>query len=368
MVLPVLMKSEGKLELVMEKEMKARCGTASSFLWAGLAVCLLLLLTPGCQTAGERKVSFEATIPPLSAILQELTKGRAEVGLLIPPGASPHAFDPSPALARRVAQARAVFHVDRLTDGWVAELAGEQAIAVLELVPEQYRMEMVLPCEHEHHEHNGHRHGVTDPHFWTSPRTVKALLPALADQLAELDPAGTEDYRSNAEAFTVRLDALDEELTELLKPVEGQALVLFHPSFRYLLRDYGLELAAVIEPSPGMEPSPRDIVQLQQIAAEQGVSAVFTEPQLPPGPARALADAAGLPLYELDPLGGGEGRSTYLELLRYNAQTIARALAAGAGEQRMNTGPTRSAGSSVRIWESGSAGVKADGGGCNGHC
>ena len=42
--------------------------------------------------------------------------------------------------------------------------------------------------------------------------------------------------------------------------------------------------------------------------------------------AEVVAEAAGLPLFELDPNGGTQGRMTYSELVLFNARTLAGAL------------------------------------------
>ena len=112
-----------------------------------------------------------------------------------------------------------------------------------------------------------------------------------------------------------------------LEPYTGSAVILFHPSLRYLLERYGLELAAVIEPAPGKEPSPAQLARLLKLARQRRVRALFSEPQLPTGPVDAIAEALALPVHVLDPLGGQPGRDGYRELIIYNADTLAGALA-----------------------------------------
>jgi ABC-type Zn uptake system ZnuABC Zn-binding protein ZnuA len=162
---------------------------------------------------------------------------------------------------------------------------------------------------------------------------VKAALPGLVGELARLDPAGAAAYKTNAESFAGELDALHDEVSEMLEPFAGEHLLLVHPSFLYFMADYGLELGGLVEPAPGKEPTPRSMLELIEIAQERRIKAIFTEPQLPEEPVRVLAEETGLPVFTLDPLGGVPGRMTYEELTRYNAETIAKALGGGfAGE------------------------------------
>jgi zinc transport system substrate-binding protein len=130
-------------------------------------------------------------------------------------------------------------------------------------------------------------------------------------------------YQANGSRFAVELDDLDRRLGEILSPVRGAAVVLHHPSVRYLLNRYGLRLLRVIEESPGKEPSPRYIQDLVNEMKAAGVKAVFNEPQLALRPVEVIAEAAGVPVKTLDPLGGEPGRETYSELLLFNAKALA---------------------------------------------
>jgi ABC-type Zn uptake system ZnuABC Zn-binding protein ZnuA len=301
---------------------------------AGLSLGLALAVGgPICAAEhANQPLVYVATIPPLGMILRELAGGRAEVRVLLPPGASPHTFEPKPSAAREIAKAQAFFYCNELLDGWAANLGGGGAIEMFALVPAELKLEMP---EHHHEHGTATEHGALseterdhelDPHFWTSPRVVRALLPALVRKLTALDPGGAAEYQANAWRFDAMLSELDRELTGTLTGVQGEHLLLFHPSFMYLMHDYGLELAAVVEAVPGQEPTPQLLARLIELGRTLKLKAIFTEPQLPAGPAQAIARDTGLPLYCLDPLGGGTGRTTYAGLIRYNARVLADAL------------------------------------------
>lgn len=289
-----------------------------------VALLALSLVMPGCRIPGTAAsgstFQYVATIPPMGMVLREVVGERGAVDVLLPSGASAHTFEPRPSDARRAAGA-AVFHVGRDLDAWAARLPARAHIAVLDLLPESSRRP--FPGRGDEH---GHEHGGMDPHFWTDPLTVRALLPALAEELGRLDPEGRAVYRGNAERFASDLQSLHEELAETLRPVCGRRVALFHPSFHYLFHRYGIVASAVLEPAPGKEPTARYVKEVIATLRETEASAVFTEPQLPRRPAEVVAEATRLPLGELDPLGGGPGRTTYADLMRYNAKEIRRAV------------------------------------------
>jgi ABC-type Zn uptake system ZnuABC Zn-binding protein ZnuA len=244
------------------------------------------------------------------------------VEVLLPPGASPHTYEPSPSDAALVESALAVFYVDPLVDGWVLSLGGAEQISIFEMIPDEYRIEM--PRHGTEHDHV-----VDDPHFWSSVELTAGILPAIEAELVRFDPDGNSVYSTNTYVARQEMISLNNELTELLAPYHGESLLMFHPSFNYFMHDFGLELAGVIEDSPGHEPSPRYMVELIGLIEEHNVKAIFTEPQLPREPAEMLSDETGLPVYVLDPLGGVGGRETYGELMRYNAGVLAEALGGG---------------------------------------
>lgn len=285
-------------------------------------------------TVTTMRPTYVVTINPLAAIVSAVAGQRANVIRLLPPNASPHTYEPKPADAVAVSRALALIYASPHLDGWAAKLPAGQKIELVALLPASARQPMPAhhdepAAEHDHdHDHDADAagQGVTDPHFWTDPATVRQLLPALVKRLGELDPAGQSAYAAGAKAFDAELAALDAELALTLAPVRGRAVMLFHPSFCYLLKRYGLVYAGAIEPAPGKEATPRYLQQVIGLLRERQVKAVFTEPQLPARPAEVVAEAAGLPLRELDPNGGRPGRDSYAEVLRYNARTLAEAL------------------------------------------
>ena len=155
---------------------------------------------------------------------------------------------------------------------------------------------------------------------------MAAALPALAEALAGVDPARADSYRRRAATLAAELEALDAELRVTLAPLAGAAFVPFHDAWPYFAARYGLDLVVEIEPFPGREPSPAFLREALGLIRASGASAVFSEVQLERRPAQAVADEAGIALYELDPLGGLPGREVYQDLLRWNAAVLVEGL------------------------------------------
>lgn len=284
---------------------------------------LLVLAADGLLGCGPRVapgVHYAATIHPLAAILRELTASRAETLRLAPPGASPHLYEILPSDARLAESAEILFYVAESLDGWAARLPAKRSISLLDLLPASHRREW------EGEEAHGHDSALVDPHFWADPQAVLALVPAITETLCTADPGGAAIYGENATRFSAQLRQLDTDMSSLFDAYEGRSLALFHPSWLYFFERYGLKAGAIVEASPGKESSPRHIQELVELMKREDIRAVLSEPQLAKAPAEALAEAAGMPLLELDPLGGRPGWDTYEEIIRGNAGVLLKAL------------------------------------------
>lgn len=290
-----------------------------------LPVVLLFffVLVSGCaepeQGATGNKPSYLTTIPPFAFILQEVTGKRAEVTALLSAGSSPHTYEPRPSDVRRVGASTALFYGAAELDGWATDLDAPARVALMDLLPGTLKISLPERME-------GHGSAGVDPHFWMDPLAVRGLLPALTDTLCGLDPPGCREYQENAQDFAARLDSLHMEIDGLTSPAKGRVVLMSEPFLLYYTERYGIRVGGLIEPFPGKEPSARALRDLVTTARESGAHALFIQVQLPTRGSAAISEAAGIPVYELDPLGGGETRNTYSELIRYNTGVVVEAL------------------------------------------
>ena len=109
-------------------------------------------------------------------------------------------------------------------------------------------------------DHHGHGDtGSPDPHIWLDPELVKVQAAAIRNQLCEIEPAHCVDFDRNLEDYLHDVDAVERRMDDILRPYSGRQLFVFHPSFGYLARRYGLQQVAVEvdgkQPSPANWPS-----------------------------------------------------------------------------------------------------------------
>lgn len=272
-----------------------------------------------------------ASVPPLAMVAEAVHVDPEQVSSFLPPGANPHAFEPSPADVKRAAEAGVLVTVGLGFDAWaeraleaaggradVRRIRASEGVDLIPLSPEETEAGAVESA---------------DPHVWLDPRVASGLAGRIAEALADADPAHAARYRERASGFARELEALDAELAATLAPVRGEGFVALHAAWAYFARRYGLVQGAVIELAPGREAGPRHLIAVAERAREQGLRAVLADVQLADGTARVVAEQAGLPVVRLDAQGGRgvPGREDYPSLLRWNAERLRDGLRGEAG-------------------------------------
>jgi ABC-type Zn uptake system ZnuABC Zn-binding protein ZnuA len=286
--------------------------------WA--AVVLASLLVAASTEAAPRTIV--TTIEPIAMIARELAGEGFVVTALVPPGASPHAFEPRPRDVARLVEAELVVMVGGDLDAWTGRLLGAAGRPLETLVLLELPELAPLPSAPGAAE--------LDPHVWLDPIRVRDVLaPAIAERLARLAPEVAADTAARLADFQERLTRLDAELRAGFAGA-ARRYVAFHAAWRYFGARYGLEEVGVVEEAPGEDPTPRELARLAAAARAAGVRAILVEPQLDPRVARTLAAEFGGTTVLVDPNGDptDPARAGYEALLRWNAAAFARALGA----------------------------------------
>jgi zinc transport system substrate-binding protein len=313
-------------------------------LWGLLGLgCLFGLVAPASAAPPAGKLLVAATITPLGDFCQKIGGDLVQVQILIPPGASPHLFEPAPSVMARASQARVFVYVGAGLEPWADRLLRSRDSGNL-IVVEAARGIPLLRMATHHHEHSAaetgdhddHQPGKTEahethlagnPHIWLDPVLAQNIADKIAQALIQADPGHRAQYEANCQEFQAKLAALDREIQQQAQTWRLRDYVSFHPSFSYFARRYNLHEAGTIETAPGREPTPRHLKNLVAAIHRYGIKVVFAEPQLNPRVAEVIAQEAGVKVLRLDPMGGTPPYgSDYLQLMRANLAALDEAL------------------------------------------
>lgn len=282
----------------------------------------LLALAAGaaaCSSTNGAEADVVVTTSVLGDVVGTIVGDDATVHVVVPPGADPHDFAPSPREAALMREAGViVVNGHGLEEGLLdsveaAEADGAVVIAAADGVPDD-----------------------GDAHFFSDPVLMAAAVEHLADELREHVPAlATDAFAARVAAYLEDLDALVAEVDARLAPVpaERRVLVTNHDVLGAFADRFGFEVVGVIVPggSTLAEPGAADLAALAEAVRELGVPAVFADASAPRRLAEALAaEGTDVEVVELfsESLGEpGSGADTYLGMIRTNAERIAAALA-----------------------------------------
>jgi zinc/manganese transport system substrate-binding protein len=242
-------------------------------------------------------------------------------------------FQPTPAHARQVGQAQAVFSVGMGFEGWLGRLLRTAAYKGLQVEVSQ-GIRVLRSAETRGkagHQGHGHDHGPSDPHAWQSVTQALVMVGRVADGLCRADAAGCDTYRANAAAYTGRLRELDAEIRAAWASVpEAQRKVITsHDAFGYYARDYGVRFLAAQGVSTESEASAQGVARLVRQIRQEKVKALFVESIADPRLMEQIARETGVKpsgaLFSdsLSPAGGPA--PSYIELMRHNTRALVTA-------------------------------------------
>jgi len=294
----------------------------------GLAAVLAATASPlvACTAARDAGASQDSTgklvvactFSTLCSLVAAVGGDDVEVVGIVPVGASPETYEPTPSDVVALNHAAVLFENGLGLEAWLEKLlasanSGRVAPVVLsDAVPAREK-------------------ATGNPHLWMDPQYAALYVHAIAAALARSDPAHAQDYAANERAERSRLAALDRWIKAQVAriPADHRTMITFHDAWFYFDRRYGIDDVGAIEPSPGKDPSPAYFAQLIALARKHHVRAVFGEPQYSPKLAAALQSGAGIKtfadLYD-DTIGIGKGLSTYEDIMRYDTRIIVGAL------------------------------------------
>jgi len=172
--------------------------------------------------------------------------------------------------------------------------------------------------------------GEENPHIWVSISDAIIQVKNISEQLAAIDTANASKYKSNADAYMKRLEALKDKMHKSLEGIENKNIITFHEAFPYFAKEFGLNIAAIIEREPGIAPSPKELEDTIKIVKDSKIKALFAEPQYPAKAADMIAGETGAKVYRLDPAVTGDAKPDaydgYINVMEQNLKSLKEAL------------------------------------------
>ncbi|MCL0041310.1 zinc ABC transporter substrate-binding protein [Dehalococcoidia bacterium] len=292
---------------------------------AAVALALTLAITgfaaacqPVVEMPAEEKIRVIVSILPLADFVENIGGERVDVTVMVPPGASPHTFAPTPGQLRAVTHAQMYVKVGSglgFERAWMDRIRAQNKDMLI--IDSSVGIEL---REMEAHHHEGKKHGRNgglDPHIWLSPPNARIMVQNISEGLIKIDPEHADFYTENTQRYLQELDALDRYIRERLAGFLNRYFMVYHPAFGYFADEYHLEQLAIEH--EGKEPTPRVIMDSIDLAAKHNLSYVFVSAQFPLRHAETIARSINGQTAVIDPL-----PRDYIPSMRSLADLLAR--------------------------------------------
>jgi zinc/manganese transport system substrate-binding protein len=279
----------------------------------------LIVLTASLPVRAQERLNVVASFSILGDLVRNVGGDRANVTTLVGPDGDAHVYAPTPADARKIADAKLVIVNGFGLEGWLPRLvqsAGGKAsivTATAGIAP------LTLGSD-------------ADPHAWQSVANAKTYVGNIRDALVAADPASGQVFRANADAYLAKLDTLDGEVRAAVVqiPQTRRKVISTHRAFGYFAAAYGVEFVAPIGVSTESEASARDIAGIITQVRAAKIPAVFLENVSDPRLIRRISAETGAKvggtLYS-DSLTAEKGDApTYIDMVRHNIKALTSAL------------------------------------------
>lgn len=275
-----------------------------------LLATLILLSMQSAQAA----LNVFACEPEWGALTQELGGDKVSVYVATQALQDVHHVQARPSLLAKMRSANLVVCTGaELEIGWLPVLlqqAGNPAIqpgkpAYFEATNYVQRLEIPQRLDRA----EGDIHPLGNPHIQTDPHNIAKVGDALAQRLAEIDPANTALYQVRHKDFAQRWQDAIKRWEAQAAPLRGVAIVVQHKGFPYIENWLGLHEVAELEPKPGVEPTSTHLMevltQLQRQPAKMIIRAAYSDERA----SRWLAERAKIPVVVLPYTVGGSERA-----------------------------------------------------------
>ena len=287
-------------------------------------IVLLVFISTVTLAAQTKKPLVVATASMIADMADNIGGAFIEIKTIVPIGGDPHTYEPTPGDAILASKANLVLRNGLTFEGWLNELI-ENSGTKAELVRVTEGITPITSAIYKN---------APDPHAWMDAEHGIIYAENIKNALIKLVPEHEKEFEFNFNAYKSTLLDLHEYIKQKIStiPEKKRVLITSHDAFQYYGRKYGLALESILGTSTDAQAQTSDIVRLNKVIASSGIPAVFIETTVNPKLLQQIASdnniKIGGKLYS-DSIGELDSDApTYVDMLKYNTETIVAALTA----------------------------------------
>jgi zinc transport system substrate-binding protein len=256
-------------------------------------IILLILST----TFLSAKIQICVSIPPQAFFVQKIAGNLVDIEILVKPGSNPATYAPKPSQLKLISKSLAYFTIGvSFEKNWLHRFSSiNKEMKIIDTTKGIKKIEM----GHDHN-HGKDHHESLDPHVWLDPALVKMQITHISDTLIKLDPNHKESYLTNSTNFIKELESIDLKIKSILKDTKSKEFIVFHPSFGYFAKAYGLKQIAIEK--EGKEAKIKRIKKIIDFAKEKNIKTIFVAPEFSQKSAKQIANQIDGKVITVNPL------------------------------------------------------------------
>jgi zinc transport system substrate-binding protein len=271
----------------------------ASILTVLVLITCLMAAAVACpqQTEANNQLGVVVTILPQAEFVENIGGDKVDITVMVPPGASPHTYEPAPSQMAALSRARLYAKVGSGVEfelTWMDKLIAQNKDMLVVDCSKGIELQPMAAGDEDEPA------GGMDPHIWMSPQNAQIMVRNIADGLIQIDPDSSAYYEQNRDAYLQKLAQLDQDIRDGLAGVKNRVFMVYHPAFGYFASCYDLTMLPI--EAEGKEPTPAGLQHLVEQAKEYNIRVVFAEPQFNPQSAKVIADAIDGRVVLIDPL------------------------------------------------------------------
>lgn len=260
-------------------------------------------------TKNPHKIRIVTSIKPVTLLVFAITKNTAEIKQLIPDFASIHDYSFKPSDLKKIDQADIIFRVDEHMEAMLNPVFDRLPKEIPLISLAERGNILLLPMstkgdKQQGHNH-GHQHGNTDLHIWTSPQNAIIMAQEITVALSKLDPKNANNYKNNLQSLTSEITKTATKIARNLTAVKNKKYVVFHNSWQYFQKSFGLPKPIIIALHESITPGVKSIRETRVKIKKIRPSCVFADPHVSDARVRTLTEGFDINDANIDVLASG---------------------------------------------------------------
>ncbi len=234
------------------------------------------------------------SILPQKFFVQKIVKDRFDVEVMVRPGNSPATYSVKPKQLQMLKNSKIYFSIGvPFEKAWLKRFKSVNPnLKIVDMGKYVKRFPME---EGQKDKHQG-----LDPHIWLSPPLVALQARAILEEVIKLDRKNSSFYIKNYKKFIQEIVDIDTQIIQMMQNLKRKKFFVFHPSFGYFARVYGLKQIAIEK--EGKSPKAQYLKKVANIAKKEHIKVIFIEPQFPKRSALLIARMTNAKVQTINPL------------------------------------------------------------------